>query len=182
MAIVIRGLGESDEHYQARKDAAEEREEQRRKEREDAKQKRAAEKLARQQAREEARLARIEARQGGRSERVETRQSGRAARTAERQEQQTERTEIKADAGYYDEGPAEAAAAMTKDITEGGVAVASKAVEGIAAVKTMVGGGVDSLAGNAAGSAAEAALAKARPYIIGGALLLVVGIFYIGRK
>lgn len=182
MAIVIRGIGESEEHYQARKDAAEQREADKRAERERKRQQKAAEKLQRQQDREAARLARIEARQSGRSERVYTRQAGKGERVSERQEQQTERTQIKADAGYYDEGPGEAAASIAHDVTAGGVAVGAEAVQAIGAIKTAVGGGVDSLAGEAGGAAASAALQQAQPYLIGAGLLILAGILYIGRK
>lgn len=182
MPIVIREPFESQEHYDQRVRDANDRAEKRRADREAAKEKRAEEKLKKQQDREAARLARIEARQSGKTARVQTRQAGKGERVSERQEQQTERTQIKADAGYYDEGPGEAAASIAHDVTAGGVAVGAEAVQAIGAIKTAVGGGVDSLAGEAGGAAASAALQKAQPYLIGAGLLILAGILYIGRK
>jgi hypothetical protein len=200
MAIVIRGIGESQDHYDQRKAEAEAREQQKRDDREAAKQQRKAEQLAKQQSREDARLARIEARQGGRTDRVatrqteqsyrtETRQGAQTTRQAERQAERTERTQIKADAGYYDEGPGETASKMTESITEGGVAVAGKAVEAIGGVagivtdvKGIVGSGAEGIGSNLGAGAVEGALTKARPYLIGAAALIVIGIFYIGRR
>ena len=200
MAIVIRGIGESQEHYDQRKAEAEAREQKKRDDREAAKAARKAEQLAKQQSREDARLARIEARQSGRTDRVatrqseqsyrtETRQGAQTARQAERQESRTERTELKADAGYYDEGPGEAASNIAESVTESGVAVAGKAVEGVAElggivkdVKGLASSGAEGIGSNVGAGVVEGALTKARPYLIGAAILVVLGIFYVGRK
>ena len=152
--LVIRGIGESDEHYEQRKADAYARWE-----------KAKADRAAAAEARRQDRLARIEARQGSHTDRVTSRQQAR-----------TDRTEIRGEHGYYDVGPGQAASDIGGDL-EG---IASAAAPVAAAV--LGGDAGQSLAGAAGAGAADEALKKAVPWLVGALILVGGGIVLSSRR
>lgn len=190
MAIVIRGIRETDEHYQARKDAAEARVVARKKARQDAKDERREDREDRIRERQDAKTDRVTARQAGKSTRTDSRQAGKSDRTATRQAEQSARTATKADAGYYDEGVGETLSNVTHDVTAGGAAVAGAAADilgggGLFGKAGDAAEGIVEKAGNVAKKAGEGLISdtvkKAAPWIAGGVLLLL-GLYVYNRR
>lgn len=169
--IVIRWPFESQEHYDARKEAANDRHDERVADRREYKLAKLEAKNENKADRRDARQERVETRQDARSGRVETRQDARGARVDSRQAGKDARTQTRADAGYYDMGPSEAFGKATDSV--------SATVHDIAGAASDVLGGSDG--GGLLSGLAGGAVSAAAPYLIGG-VILIGGIVFLTRS